>query len=159
MCHNRSWTEQIWVSSCITCLDEHPLKQVKICTNFFFVAEFPIQKQPKIPMLNHFTNFFGTFSCHVMHHNSWWTFYQWTFGITHHRLWTSGSKGTVVATILSNLNIWHIYMYYGILNWEGRIRNVRWSMEHIDRTVIGAGKVAANFGIYLCNFQLYCNLN
>ena len=86
MCHGRLWTEQIWVSLHITSLDEHPLKQVKICTKKSFLCSRVFHlKRAKISVLYYFTNFFGTFFCHVTHHNSWWT-----FSIMHHRLWTFG---------------------------------------------------------------------
>ena len=70
-----------------------PIKISKIWTKIFMalMAEFPFQKQPKFSVLNNFS----TFSCHVTHHNPWWTLCQWTLSIIHHRLWTSGRKGTV----------------------------------------------------------------
>ena len=76
-------------------LDEHPPRQVKIWTNFFFLLRksFPSKKQPKISVPNYFIHF------PVMSHITTpvWTFCQWTFGLMHHRLRTSGRKGTVQA--------------------------------------------------------------
>ena len=94
--HGQSWTEQIWVFTHHTSWwTLTKISKIWRKKKFFFsmalTAEFPFQKQPKFFVLN----YFSTFSCHVTHHNLWWTLRQWTLSVTHHRLWTSGRKVTV----------------------------------------------------------------
>ena len=64
MHHGWWYTEQIWVSSCIMCLDEHPPKQVKIWTQKINKFHSRVTH-----LKNSVQNYFSTFSHHVMHHN------------------------------------------------------------------------------------------